>query len=85
MRNGDMMNGQIVSAAEGFAIFMESLQMPRPQHGEAEINALLQYAHRQRKGDWFAYADCKRRLSKLNVTCEQYQQAHRQLIDILRV
>jgi len=79
------MNRQTVSAVEGFVMFIESLREPQPRHGRKEITALLDYTKRQTKKNWHVYSDCKRRLDDLNITCKQYQRAHRSIINILRV
>lgn len=70
---------------QGLTRLIQRAQEPQPQHGEKEIAALLNYAKRQRRGDWQIYADCKRKLDRLSIPADQYQQAHRYLIDILRV
>lgn len=79
------MTGQTLSAAEGFSQFWQSLQEPQPKHGRKEIAALMNYARRQAKGDWYVYSDCKQRLDELNISIKQYQRAHRSLINILAV
>lgn len=76
---------QAVSASQGYALFLEEIKIPAKMDGEKEIAELLAYAKSQPKGDWQAYAGCKRKLSDLHISCEQYQDTHQALIRILNV
>ena len=49
------------------------------------VQDLYDYAKSLPTGNYVAYSHCRSCLDFLHLTSEQYQSAHRQLIDILKV